>query len=204
MKSRPIIFDGESVRAILGGHKSQTRRVITPQPTPSIVAGWPMWGHRDLGGLFDESVFPSCFMKLVRCPFGEPGDELWVREKWAVEDASKLKLAEYEGGQNPDWVYYRDPVHVGTGLSWRSPMFMPRWASRITLRVTGVRVERVRGISELDCEAELGVAPYALGDSAYSRFRDRWDRINAKRGYPWESNPWVWAVSFEARSGPNQ
>jgi hypothetical protein len=155
---------------------------------------------------------------------------LWVRETWAVEDASKLNLPEYCGGGNPDWIYYRDPVHIGTGLTWRSPIHMPRWASRITLRVTDIRVERVQEITEADAMAEgatrrdsgwsldwsrvgelsrfatasavkgrdlaaLSERDIALG-TARTAFGNRWDAINAKRGFSWDSNPWVWVVAF--------
>ena len=212
-RSRPIIFDQESVRQILANSKTQTRRVVKPQPEFAGVRSYERgkWARVISAGGRDEHDFfvpnpvasmgdylPNTKNGPWISPYGDdPHDLLWVRETWAVEDASKLKLPEYCGGGNPDWIYYRDPVHIGTGLTWRSPIHMPRWASRITLRVTGVRVERVQEISELDCEAELGAVPYSLGDSAYPQFRERWEAINAKRGFGWDVNPWVWVVSFE-------
>lgn len=249
MKSRPIIFDGESVRAILAGRKTQTRRVVKPQPTgePRPLIEWSrgiaaachdyspdpakLAAHAErLRGRVLPFTTESGSLGSRPCPYGAPGDELWVREAWAVEDASKLKLPEYCGGGNPDWIYYRDPVHIGTGLTWRSPIFMPRWASRLTLRVTDVRVERVQDVSEADAIAEgatrresgwscdwsrVGeLSRYATASAVKSRdlaplsgrdvalgtarhaFGNRWDAINAKRGFSWHSNPWVWVVSF--------
>lgn len=229
MKSRPIIFDGESVRAILAGTKSMTRRVVKPQPPADAVEAapngyegpeGPSWFWMKEGKVSPmflprgTSYWPNTLAgaKPISCPYGAPGDELWVREahyrftgcapEWESFVSSPTGDP-YQARCYDDSAQIKEARFVGAVVRM-SPIHMPRWASRITLRVTGVRVERVRDISELDCEAELGVAPYALGDSAYSRFRDRWDSINAKRGYPWASNPWVWAVTFEARSGPNQ
>jgi len=142
VKSRPIVFDGESVRAILDGRKTQTRRVVKPQPEFIESSGrwrWPLPARARFKGCCTEVVTASrewWEYAPKEAYVYAPGDELWVRETWAVEDASKLNLPEYCGGGNPDWIYYRDPVHIGTGLTWRSPIHMPRWASRITLRVT--------------------------------------------------------------------
>jgi hypothetical protein len=137
VKSRPIIFDGESVRAILDGRKTQTRRVVKPQPEfieSSCRWRWPLPARARFKGCCTEVVTASRewweYAPKEAYAYA-PGDELWVRETWAVEDASKLNLPEYCGGGNPDWIYYRDPVHIGTGLTWRSPIHMPRWASRI-------------------------------------------------------------------------
>lgn len=217
---RPIIFDGESVRAILAGTKTQTRRVVKPQPTLTPCGGldFPSPGL-SIPQAFGGGRLPldNCFGNGLPsrtedqcCPYGRPGDELWVRETWAVEDASKLKLPEYCGGGNPDWIYYRDPVHIGTGLTWRSPIHMPRWASRITLRVTDVRVERVQEITKEGAKAEAYPMPRlqrtayearqgkeTVPDDERGDFRYFWDRSNANRGFGWDVNPWVWVVSFE-------
>jgi hypothetical protein len=147
-----------------------------------------------------------------------------------LREVDRAGCLDLEGGRNPDWIYYRDPVHIGTGLTWRSPIHMPRWASRITLRVTDIRVERVQEITEADAMAEgatrrdsgwsldwsrvgelsrfatasavkgrdlaaLSERDIALG-TARTAFGNRWDAINAKRGFSWDSNPWVWVVAF--------
>lgn len=141
-------------------------------------------------------------------PYGDdPHDLLWVRETWGCpasdhprcKDGRKPSPGDkivYDANPADSWQWQRGGASRGSFV-WRSPIHMPRWASRITLRVTGVRVERVQEISELDCEAELGAVPYSLGDSAYPQFRERWEAINAKRGFGWDVNPWVWVVSFE-------
>jgi hypothetical protein len=158
MKERPIIFTGDSVRAILDGRKTQTRRVIHPQPI-NIKIG--------------QSVVPSA---CGNCPYGEPGDRLWVREafdSWKCANESMLLL---------------------NRGAWKSPMFMPRWASRLTLEITEVRVQRLQEMSEEDAQEE-GRGTWGNG-CRHRYFAGLWDSINAKRGHSWESNPWVWAVSF--------
>lgn len=138
-----------------------------------------------------------------RCPHGVPGDRLWVRETWQRGEDFKVT----EGTNHPakGRFYYRadedaDPFGF-TGTPWRPSIFMPRSASRITLDLTGVRVERVQEISEEDAKAEGITAPmYPLGNGkatyrlAYSHL---WDSLNAKRGFGWEKNPWTWVLEFK-------
>jgi hypothetical protein len=181
-KERPIIFSGPMVRAILDGSKTQTRRVMKPQP---LSAG------------------PGV------CPYGRIGDRLWVRETWNTvnpegEPTSILYKADGSVMYRPfpsaeaGWKAEQDAESLDA-QRWNTPIFMPRWASRITLEVTDVRVERVQEISEEDAKAE-GVKPDPNERPYVEDFREDfehlWDSINAKRGHSWESNPWVWAITF--------
>lgn len=193
MKERPIIFDAESVRAILAGIKTQTRRVVKLRPPYQMDerddgTPWPYattWSEGDAG------------TPWMPCPYGAGGDRLWAREAWMqVFDTPPIYAYRAEKGLFGEDTYGR----------WRSPIHMPRAASRITLRVDDVRVQRVQNIDEYDARAEgvvLGtVAQIANANSAAASvthcgaFSRRWDAINAKRGYTWSSNPWVWAVTF--------
>ena len=132
------------------------------------------------------------------CPYGRPGDLLWVRETHGIQ----LKL-----GESPDYpkglVVYRADLpedsnfqYEGGGSAWRPSIHMPRWASRITLEITGVRVERVQDISEKDAIAE-GAAFRKDEDGELDAFNNIWDIINEKRGYSWDNNPWVWVIEFK-------
>jgi hypothetical protein len=190
MKERPIIFSGPMVRAILDGRKTMTRRVVKPQPKRQ----GPILAMDD----------------LPRCPYGAPGDRLYVRETWRLSahldgcSPSKAWNADSKQGLVPLAIQYRADSHVELGAygdkiswtwgRWRPSIHMPRWASRIQLEVTGVRVERVQDTSEADIIEEGCPREYLLGSNW---FRPLWDSINAKRGYNWKSNPWVWCVNFE-------
>lgn len=205
MKERPIIFDGESVRAILAGNKTQTRRVVKPQASdewlPEVGFYHPTKVDRHGDMYPGEEVFGASDEEEGRvCPYGAPGVALWVRETFCPVASRDPHSTEPRAD---DLVHYRadangDVLEVIDGVrGWTSPMFMPRVYARLTLRVTDVRVERLNSISELDCEAELGAAPHSLGNGAYSAFSKRWNAINGKRGFPWATNPWVWVVTFE-------
>lgn len=196
---RPILFSGAMVRAILDGHKTQTRRIVKPQPPgwathPSMApSSTDLFCHWTDGGTEDCAFWPKD--EPLRCPYGKPGDRLWVRETWATL-----------GRQVHAAVYRAD--NIGYPVErWRPSIHMPKWASRITLEVTGVRVERVQRISEADAVAE-GVDPWPFNplqpmttgelgaDSPYrGGFAVKWDEINEDRG-TWYSNPWVWVVEF--------
>ena len=185
MKERPILFSGPMVRAILEGRKTQTRRVIKPQPTSD---------H----GLVFEGIAPGKFGAVsdgeITCPYGTIGDRLWVKETHHVRDAG------YVDGTGRDIVYKADDEDFPYG--WTPSIHMPRWASRINLEITGIRVERLQDISEEDAKAE-GVGVHGgwnadeteYGVNARGPFSRLWDSINAKR-HPWASNPWVWVIEF--------
>ena len=191
MKERPILMSTDNVRAILDGRKIQTRRVLSTlnkrwkgcQPLEIL----PMKTPNEWAGLMQRNPNKGLVFK---CRFGVPGDRLWVRETWA-----RIVL-------NPTHIYYKadDPKME---IFWRPSIFMPRWASRITLEITGVRVERLQEIREKDAEAEgLNPAEYnnpnAYADlPCINQFITLWDSLNAKRGYGWEKNPWMWVISFK-------
>lgn len=220
MGERPIIMQAESVRAILDGRKTQTRRIVKlPDDTWRCVLG-PITNdaiglHRVRG--IDEAI---------RVPaYAEPGDRLWVREAWCSAD-SMITLGGTE--QDPPqcigyfatetaricqnsvtetWVE-ADVRNWNWGkLRKRSPLFMPRWASRLTLEITSVRVERIQAITEADCLAEAGPLCRIQDMRDPTRgplidgFANAWDAINGKRA-SWASNPWVWVVTFRRRGAP--
>ena len=198
---KAIFFDAESIKAILAGKKTQTRRVIaSPRHMRHETLHDAMtYAARDGVG---DWVFSDFAMSLefvlkaypggngIRCPYGYPGDRLWVREVWGSSHTR------YMPGLHC-WYYADGEPPFATGPAWRkrSPIHMPRWASRITLQVGDVRVQRLQQISDADIEAEMAWS--ALDDNAPANFSDRWDAINAKRGWPWSSNPWVWVIEFK-------
>lgn len=195
-RERPILFSGPMVRAVLAGRKTQTRRIIKPQPDEDGIV-------RELatGRWVDTSE------RVYRCPFGEPGDRLWVREgfcpTWSDGGGDSHECAELNGAQTI--VYRADGISPFPVRRWRPSIHMPRWASRITLEVTGVRVERVQDISEEDAVAE-GVCEVdgkrgvfdgggpAMGPTAKHAFMRLWDSIYGPGA--WERNDWVWAATF--------
>lgn len=215
MKSRPILMSSPMVRALLAGTKTQTRRVVKPQPVD------PYTGRDLAAGARPES--------LPRCPYGEPGDGLWVRETWApCEAPARRGHFHYaadgavghrwqDNGGDGGWsrsghtLGFADKdlmgVWVGKPARWKPSIFMPREASRLTLRVMEVRVERLQGISEADAVAE-GVEPVDGGWRVYDEesppwlaadprfsYRSLWESINGPGS--WAANPWVWVVLFE-------
>lgn len=181
MKQRPILFSAPMVRALLDGRKTMTRRVVKPQP--------------------DEMFNPSSQVALeswtIGCPYGQPGDNLWCKETFSGADDQAFKHL----------VIYR--ADGEQSVRWRPSIFMPRWASRITLELTAVRVERVQDISEDDAKAEGvieqfravvlrpdGGPDYHIPNSYRGGFANLWDSLNAKRGFGWDKNPWVWVLTF--------
>lgn len=185
---KPILFSAPMVKAILGGRKTMTRRVVDPQFTALWGQGIRA-GHEDAYSIHVNIMADDGSWKWLKCPYGKPGDTLWVRETFAVNCV---------GGQ--DFVFYRaDCGSDGDGATWKPSIFMPRKYSRITLRITGIRAERLQDISEEDAKAE-GVTAWhdtTTGTAYRPEFCILWDSINAKRGYGWDTNPWVWIVSFE-------
>jgi hypothetical protein len=197
VKERPILFSGEMVRAILDGNKIQTRRVIVPQP-PSLTEGV----------IFNPSAFAPDYGWYFRpygghakCPYGQPGDRLWVRETWCniMKDGLRPEI-HYKADAERPYIEDYDPSE----WKWRPSIHMPRCASRINLLITNIRVERVQDISEEDAKAE-GVVPTiseALwNDPIFTHlyrwpFALLWDAINEKRGYGWDVNPFVWVIEF--------
>lgn len=206
MRERPILFAGPMVRAILSGEKTVTRRVMKPQPTPSRLGGhsWPCPIHQTMlhveqelqngegiwGGLADSA-----------CPHGAPGDRLWVRETFATLSAGQYEPVKpaYGYGQEVRFAA-TDPLadcDVGVrGYPWRPSIHMPRWASRILLEITAVRVERVQDISDEQALAEgVDQTNTSIPGYARQRFQDLWESINGAGS--WDANPWVWVVEFK-------
>lgn len=188
MKARPILFSAPMIRALLDGKKTQTRRVIEEGyegETPFVYSA--LTGDGPGYDVHDERM--PC-----PCPYGVPGDLLYVREAWAamgrtVEYRADRSLGDFDGYDNP------------LGGKWRPSIHMPRWASRITLRLTDVRVERLQDIRGMDALRE-GVSipahiPHDGADLDYAcrEYRHLWESINGPGS--WDANPWVWAITFE-------
>ncbi len=216
-KTRPILFKGEMVKAILEGRKTQTRRIVVPSQTaprvapltmePWIITGkyGPEWQTYDDGRLLWTGYHPDYpsdeHAKWFACDYGEPGDRLWVRETHACPGDGQVV---YRADHGDDWAAYGlDPDFVAlnreAGIDpvmwrWRPSIHMPRWASRIELEVVDVRVEQVQDISEVDVKAE-GVS--TDGNDWQDHFKNLWDGINLKRGYGWDVNPYVWVIEFK-------
>ena len=197
MNERPILFSKPMVLALLAGTKTQTRRLAKPAPTEHRLAnGQSLWSFDGSYGQFAEHVFGSCMAKLAPCPYGAPGERLWVREAWGFDsgvrgDFRPLGRNDLSGMDLLTHTLYR--ADGGEAPRWRPSIHMPRWASRITLEVTEVRVQRLHDISEEDALAEGCTSdPFA---TAREHFRVLWDHINGAKA-PWSSNPWLWCIGF--------
>src|SRR3990167_4436212 len=218
MKERPILFNGAMVRALLAGTKTQTRRVVKMKPHHQIEerddgTPWP-WMHDG------ERNADS----WLACPYGQPGDRLWVRETfvqgWDHDPVTdRIKRFDSDGKQIPIKTWYRaDETDIGwcdadgweANTPWKHSIHMPREASRITLEVTGVRVERLQDISEADALAEgctqnhnghFWGGPHQTSGmkqmaTALQAYQDLWESINGPGS--WDANPWVWVVEFRS------
>lgn len=195
MKERPILFSAPMVRAILAGTKTQTRRVL---PTMTTLGRVEYPGRRDHKGYSHVNWLdtPDGIAAAVReCRHGQPGDRLWVRETFShFERNDQLK----RGAE----IFYRADGECLELEPWRPSIHMPRWASRITLEIISVRVERLKDISDADARDE-GAEPrqpvYASGIYIPGQyrlgFRDLWQSINGAGS--WTANPWVWVVEFK-------
>ena len=217
VRTRPILFNGEMIRALLNGTKSQTRRIIKPQP-PSTHRAWNNHGDDDLVFFTDHPTQGDKGNVLHwRCPYGSPGDLLWVRETWRTiarfDDKSPKQIEELARNAEVPAQWTGLEYMDGKRVSWevdgpnqpgrlRPSIHMPRWASRITLEVLSVSAERIQDVSEEDARAE-GVIPLQMDGLSYRPgFEGLWDTINgAKRGCSWTDNPWVWAVAFRRVTG---
>lgn len=222
MKERPILFSGPMVRALLAGTKTQTRRVVKPQPAPDQQPRTVIGSSGFVYVMDNAPLLPYPEVRRVRwdCPYGQPGDRLWVKEAWRTADtldalsptaiADKCVDAGYskpwaplqweaDGQRNREWSGFGpgNGIVVGPGKT-RVSMHMPRWASRINLEITSVRVERLQDISPDDCIAE-GAWPIAhrelgRGHEAVAAYQSLWESINGPGS--WAANPWVWVLEF--------
>ena len=210
MKSRPILFSAPMIRALLAGTKTQTRRICKPQPISVGSAGKRR--------VYQDSDFKRAWESIPGtgecdqdrdCPYGRPGDRLWVKETFMREPhPSEVGLTRDMIPATWDMacafagiIHYRaDPLSeiAADGRNWRPSIFMPRKASRLTLEVVSVRVERLQEISEADAIAE-GV--HMADDEPDMRwnpvqaYRHLWESINGAGS--WDANPWVWVVEFK-------
>jgi len=202
MKERPILFNTEMVRVILDGKKTQTRRIIKrPKDIPSeyeintsvlddkATAWWENPKYKSVG-------------YSQKCPYGVIGDRLWVRETWQKGQSNGKDLVLFYKADN-------DPRDIN--FTWKPSIYMPRWASRINLEITNIRVERVQNIIDNDALAEgvnqnmLASFGFASAESkekfnftqAIKTYKLLWNSINAKRGFGWDANPWVWVIEFK-------
>lgn len=207
----PIIFSTEMVKAILEGRKTMTRRIIKPQPAHVEVCGGEATLYKD-----NDNEMKWKY---------QVGDRLWVKETFVIENDMEYGYSEEELKQwekdRPiktenggfDWgIYHLIPHYKATEpepnivpdyvddfddkTRWSPSIFMPRWASRITLEITGIRVERLQEITPENCLAEGICGDYTVRDGWPVLFGNLWDSLNAKRGYGWSVNAWVWVIEF--------
>lgn len=199
---KPILFSAPMVRALLAGTKTQTRRVVTVPwyKSERALPYSPCWDDVD-GTLYGSDEYGKWF-PATKClaTHGRVGDRLWVREAWRPVDENGIDVppgivVDRESGCT---IRYRADCDYDRG-GWRPSIFMPRWASRITLELTDVRVERLQAISEADAMAEGCSTIIGPARGAYALL---WDVINVKKdGCVWADNPWVWVLSFRKING---
>ena len=257
---KSLICTADSVNAIVARLKRQTqfRRVIKPQPPEGYE--WKGWYLKEpeYNELTNKSVWLDRYIShVVKCPYGKPGDTLWVRETWRIinykysgteweiqyKDGTSIWF-EHDPGDEVQQRYFLqcqqdvqpylykndDGEEIidceDTPTRWRSPIFMPRWASRLNLLVKNIEVERVQDMTHLDIVEEGFLYFYRkmtaieksrfaddiedqiiyaksldsddlIDDAVIEWYADWWDALNAKRGYSWDSNPWVWKITFD-------
>jgi len=180
VQEHPILFSGDMVKAILEGRKTQTRRIVKGaalewlQPgmfTPEFVAS-------------DENML---------CPYGTVGDRLWVRETWRETGSAQMADGKIPDLLHPSQCKYKaDADYEGP---WRPSIFMPRSASRITLGIVDIKIQRAHDITNEDAVAEGITMPEVMNTEPAYIFANLWDMINGKKA-PWRSNPWVWVIQF--------
>lgn len=237
MKERPILFSAPMVRAILEGRKTQTRRVVKSAPDAANavanLALMPPSADGSTHKLWWRDLYERLIGAVPACPYGQPGDRLWVRETWRIgawrEDGGRLAF-DYRASPEitiTPWVTIPDDddgekfclywsgvcdelrqkcVYADSDdqyrweqgkapLRWRPSIYMPRWASRITLEIVSVRVERLNEISKRDCIAEGMVGLCDVHAGWHQSYADFWESINGAGS--WQQNPWVWVVEFK-------
>ena len=208
MKERPILFNAEMVKAILSGRKTQTRRVIKPQPSSGVRKS-----------VLVKSGVEDGHGREIVCPLGQPGDHLWVRETFSLlgnedgcpvdwndsivtdkKDAARVYKASCWQKPNNYGIWTVPDHEMEFDGAWTPSIHMPRWASRINLLITGVRVERLNDISQEDAKSEgccygRGGGVPDLAVSPADHFPTLWESIYGIKS--WAANPWVWVIEFE-------
>lgn len=199
MASKPILFSTPMVQAILDGRKTQTRRVVK-------INGCPITSPKESLELTKEGLIyhSICSMSGYYKLLCQPGDILWVRETWAKVSSG---IIEYKADYKEPFTGSTEIDHIGNKIKWRPSIHMPRTAARIFLKVTNVRVERLQEITPKDAWEEgcrIGNffpwekhIPELQQQCRDILFKSLWDGLNAKRGYGWDINPWVWVYEFE-------
>lgn len=209
------MFSTDMVRALLAGRKTQTRRIVKPQPDARNGRYvQPMHGTSPDGRKFGDwrefrvvgPDYPDAESDSFWCPYGQPGDHLWVRETWdfrpwgGPDTPNCIRVAYAAGGEQRELSapHNWNPMLYGQER-WRPSIHMPRWASRLTLRITEVRVQRLNEIVDGDCVAEgVGLEDLRLpGDTVLVGYRRIWEDIHGQ--FSWGDNPWVWALTFDVR-----
>ena len=216
MTERGMIFNGEMVRAILDGRKTQTRRIMKVQPESNqlgLLLITDSTKHSDIGKYHwaeSNATGNHVRSKLFSCPFGAVGDRIWVRETWAEAGASAPDLKLYRANYPEHVPSIYENVPPAEEIRWTPSIHMPRTASRILLEITDVRVERLNAISQEDAQAEgmelTGWRPtYSDPDSGgevmtpYDNFAELWSSIYGSDS--WNANPWVWVIEFKRVEG---
>jgi len=223
MKERGVIFNAEMVRAILDGQKTQTRRIIQSAAKNMQARGHEVISHREPGdkwygdhvySMRDRSGVWQDFTNeefLAKCPFGQPGDRIWVREAFRVMGcATDVARLMYKASERNSFTESTRTVPVASctkqpSQKWTPSIHMPRWASRITLEITDVRVERLNSISEEDARAEGcagghdSIPDYHYSATPHEHFHHVWTSIYGAES--WQANPWVWVIEFRRVDG---
>ncbi|MBH2953692.1 hypothetical protein I5L41_06185 [Serratia marcescens] len=205
MKERPVIFNGEMVRAILDGRKTQTRRVMKPQPEPCYRGGhwWPSNAFKTMLHIEEQMQNGQGGWKGLAgyaCPFGRVGDRMWVRETFmdltgTCIEATTGKFEGFAYRADTPTGSYGDEVRKEYGLKWAPSLHMPRKACRILLEITAVRVERLNDISDGDAISEgCSISDMKSGDCVADVFARLWSSIYGVDS--WNANPWVWVIEF--------
>ena len=202
MKERSIPCKDPEVKAIIDGQQTMIRRAIKPQPNygQEFIGMSFVWDGKSQAEFETPPLFPGASMYHPLCPYGQPGDRLWVKEEWGVAPCnnsfppseiplSSARHVDYKADEERYW-----SVHVD---KWRPSIFMPRWASRITLEIVDVWVERLQEITDEDIWNEGAIFNKGIESyHAQSKFKALWDFTNGKE-YPWKNNPWVWCIKFK-------
>ena len=203
MNEKPILFQYDMIRAILKGRKTVTRRIIKPTVKGCTIGVYTQDGKVSSVVNVQEDGDP---WTDIKCPYGQVGDRLWVRETFFTFPSNDhLKPSEIPHTESIESMHKNDIDYLASPIEYynrgriRQSIFMPRWASRITLGITEIKIERVQDIEIRGIQNE-GIRVPILVDSTeplVNAYITLWDSINKKRGFGWDSNPWVWVIKFK-------